>query len=192
MPTNREAKLTLILGAKGTGKTTLLDEIIKTAKERVLICTPDEIEWQQYTATQLLRPADFDFQGVRKFIFTNLGKKDFFNNGMRVNCFTRGFLVFDDCRLFFKGYEYEKEIFRNLIIRQRHKMRDIFLVAHGFKEIPPFFFTYTTDIILFRTTDDISARKKDLKDFDRMHSAQSRVNTKAQNEPHYFEYIKFT
>jgi len=188
---DREAKLTLILGAKGTGKTTLLETIIQSAKERVLICVPDEIEWQQYSATELLHPADFDFQDVKKFIFTNFSKKDFFNNGQRVNCFTRGFLIFDDCRLFFKGYEYEKEIFRNLIIRQRHKMRDIFLVAHGFKEVPPFFFTYTTDIVLFRTTDDLSARKKDLKDFDRMLATQVRVNAKAQKQPHYYEIIKF-
>ncbi|MDR2824794.1 MAG: hypothetical protein LBB41_06320 [Prevotellaceae bacterium] len=189
---NREAKLTLILGAKGTGKTTLLQTIISTAKERVLICTPDEIEWQQYEITELLRPSDFDFHDVKKFIFTNVDKKDFSVNGQRVNCFTRGFLIFDDCRLFFKGYEYEKEVYRQLIIRQRHKMRDIFLVAHGFKEIPPFFFTCATDIILFRTTDNIAARKKDLKDFDRMLAAQARVNAKAQTQPHHFEHIKFS
>jgi len=189
---NREAKLTIILGAKNTGKTTLLQQIISSLKERVLICSPDDIEWRQYSTTELLQPSDFDFDGVKKYIFTNLGKKDFFDCGMRVDCFTGGVLVFDDCRLYFKGYEYEKEIYRRFAIRQRHKMRDIFMVAHGFREVPPIFFSYATDIILFRTTDDITVRKKDLSDFDKLQAAQLRINARAQKEPHFFEIIKFS
>jgi len=70
-------------------------------------------------------------------------------------------------------------------------MLDIFAVGHGFNEVPPVFFTFCSDIFLFRTTDNIARRKNCLQNFELMEKAQAEVNQKAIKSPHFFKYIKF-
>jgi len=98
-------------------------------------------------------------------------------------------MVFDDCRAYLKAAT--TDAIHQLLVRRRQRMVDVIAVGHGFTEVPPVFFTFATDIILFRTADNIIRRKDCLKDFDIMVAAQRRVNQKAQSDPHYFEVIKF-
>jgi len=88
----RTAKLTIILGANGTGKTTLLRKVITAVDQRVLIVTPDDIEWGQYPDTSLTTASDFKFKGVRRHVFNSATTLD------RLHYFQNGILVFDDCR----------------------------------------------------------------------------------------------
>lgn len=184
---NRPAKLTLIIGTNYTGKTTLERHLIKSminAKQRVLVVVPDDIEFPELEYANLELPQKYTSE-ARKVVFEikhtlPLIRKNF--NGP-------GAVFFEDCRSFTRA-QLDDEL-HGLIIRRRQKMIDIFAVGHGFTEIPPKFFTFATDIILFRTTDNIISRKDVIKDFDRMAEAQARVNKKAINDPHYFEIIKY-
>lgn len=180
----RAAKLTIILGTNGTGKTTLLQSIINRSHYRALIVTPDGAEWLQYPENKLLTPEDFTFTGVNRHIFNpysgSLNYLPYFSNGT---------LIFDDCRSYLKAKTEDK--IHDILIRRRQRMIDIFAVGHGFNEVPPVFFTFCSDIFLFRTTDNIVRRKDCLKDYKRMQEAQMRINKKAQKEPHYFEHIEF-
>jgi ABC-type Mn2+/Zn2+ transport system ATPase subunit len=182
----RPAKLTIILGTNGTGKTTLLENVLLNSDQKSLVVTPNDIEWQNYEAVDLNTASDFNYTGIRRHIF-NPDKK----NGTltRLEYFKRGVLVFDDCRAYL-GAQTDERI-RQLIICRRHRMIDVFAVGHGFTEVPPVFFTFATDIILFRTTDNIIRRKNFLKDFELMERAQHRVNQKTKTETHYCEHIKF-
>jgi hypothetical protein len=189
----REAKLTIVLGATGTGKTTIIDDIIKKSKQRALICTPSGVEWNQYPDSELLLPADFQFSGIRRFVFPPLlSTKEFTGIMKRLDCFTNGFLVFDDCRMYFQSNELTNKTLRLFLGRKRQKMIDIFAVGHGFTEVPPMFFTFATDILLFRTADNIERRKSCLKDYDAMVKAQREVNQKAKTSPYFVKYLKFS
>jgi hypothetical protein len=181
----RPAKMTIILGTNGTGKTTLLENILQNSGQKSLVITPDDIEWQGYDLVELDKPDDFVYSGIRRHIFSpakNVGTLD------KIEYFKKGILVFDDCRAYLHAATDER--IRQLIIRRRQRMVDVFAVGHGFTEVPPVFFTFSTDIILFRTTDNIARRKDCLKDFDKMAEAQARVNKKAAKNPHYYERIK--
>jgi len=187
----RASKLTILLGFNGTGKTTLLADVLERSGQKTLVITPDDIEWQDYEAVELTRPDDFIYTGVRRHIFNPGSKGKNKKDGTldRLEFFKKGSIVFDDCRAYL-GSATDDRI-RQLIIRRRQRMVDVFAVGHGFNEVPPVFFTFATTIILFRTVDNITRRKNCLKDYDKMAEAQKRVNKKAETDPHYFEVIKF-
>jgi len=183
----RAAKSTIILGANGTGKTTVLQQILTQSNEKSLVITPDDAEWRNYQEVELKQPDDFLYTGIRRHIFNPAKKTGTLD---RIHLFKMGKLVFDDCRSYLEAGTDIR--IRNVLIRRRQRMVDVFAVGHGFTEVPPVFFTFATDIILFRTADNITRRKDCLKDFDKMVEAQRRVNEKAKKDPHYFEIIKFS
>lgn len=187
----RTAKLTVILGFNGTGKTTILERILKESGQKSLVVTPDDIEWRGYDAVELRRSDEFVYDGIRRHIYTPGTKKKGARDCTldRLEYFLNGSIVFDDCRAYL-GSSTDDRV-RQLIIRRRQRMVDVFAVGHGFNEVPPVFFTFATTIILFKTVDNISRRKNCLKDYERMEAAQKRVNEKAKKDPHYFEVIKF-
>ena len=180
---NRAAKLVLVIGTNGTGKTTILKNIIQNSLERSLIITPDCVEWLEYEENKLKTKADYFFEGINRHIYLEDSLK-------KIDKYTRGTLIFDDCRSYLKASTAQEV--RNLIIRRRQRQIDIFAVGHGFTEIPPVFFTFATDIILFRTTDNIIRRKDCLKDYEAVLQLQQRINKKSVEDPHYYEILKFS
>ena len=188
--TERPAKLTLIIGTNGTGKTTVQKDILEFLyKEdpenfKALIVTPDPIEWRDCEDVELSQKSDFVFRGVRRHIYDpELTLK-------RLEGFKRGYLMLDDCRAYLKAST--TNAIYQLITRRRQRMVDVFAVAHGFTQVPPVFFAFATDIILFRTVDNIAKRRNDLNDYDRIKIAQARINKKAEKDPHYCEHITFS
>ena len=81
-------------------------------------------------------------------------------------------------------------ILLDILIRRRQKMIDICYVGHGFTQIPPAFFTFSTHFALFKTIDNIDRRRDCIQNFDEMKAAQERVNAAALKNPHYHEIIK--
>jgi ABC-type taurine transport system ATPase subunit len=184
----RTAKLTIILGFNGTGKTTLLENLLLANERRSLIITPDDSEevWLKYPENDLKTKDDFLFTGIQRHIFNP--KKEF-GTLANLKYFKKGIIIFDDCRGYLKAATAEE--IRQLLIRRRQRMVDVFAVGHGFTEVPPVFFTFASDFILFRTVDNIRKRKDCLKDFDRMASETEAVNRAAVKNPHFCKHIKF-
>jgi hypothetical protein len=177
--------MTVILGANGTGKSTLLNEILTKSGQRALVVTPYDVEWLQYPANELKTPADFQFTGIQRHIFN-----PYADSLARTGCFSNGALVFDDCRNYFNAAT--DNTIHALLIARRQRMLDVFAAGHGFTEVPPVFFTFSTDIILFRTADRIDRRKDCLRNFDLMCAAQERINQKARTNPYYYEHLKIS
>jgi len=180
---NRKTKLVLIIGYNGTGKSTFVQKIIDNATKRVLICTPHDVEWLQYDLIKSNKELVY-FEGVKRIIVFD--KNDLENV---FKYYRGGLIVFDDCRVYFGSYT--DPIIRKLLIERRQKMLDIVAVGHGFTEIPPSFFTFASELVLFRTKDNILRRKGVLNDFEALQKQQNEINEIATKEPYFYRIIKF-
>jgi GTPase SAR1 family protein len=184
----RKAHHIIITGTNGTGKTTLLRQIVKEAivqGRRALIITPDPVEWRDVEEIQpdstLLRRGGF--MGVKKIVYFSESEtlspiSDHYFDGL---------LIFDDCRAYFGANTHP--ILKKIFIRRRQNMRDIIIVAHGFTDIPPQYYTYTTMFILFKTVDNIQKRKSTIVNYEKIKIIVERVNKKALINEHYKEII---
>jgi len=162
--------MTVLLGTNGTGKTTTLKGILENSGKRGLIITPDDREWTEYPITELREgvKSDFLYTGIRRHIWnpkTTMGVLKYFQNGI---------IVFDDCRAYLRANT--SEDIHQLMIRRRQRGVDIFAVGHGYTEVPPVFFTFATDFILFLTRDNIERRKYVIRDFDAVKHKTDEVN----------------
>lgn len=182
----RQTILTIVLGYTGTGKSTFVKKMVKNElagpRRRALIVTPDDREWPGVDYFNMRFPERLgQFVGVRKIIYQK-GLLDVIKEN-----FKRGLLIFDDCRAYMKAVTDEE--LHYLLIRRRQNEFDMVAVGHGFTEVPPKFFTFATNIVLFQTKDNIAKRKDDLRDYEKMVKAQGYINRKALNDKHYHEVI---
>lgn len=185
----RDAKMIIILGFNGTGKSTLLRQYIelelrRSKKAKALVVTPDDREFRDFPDTGLISAHHASFQGAKRHIYdeerTLPMLRDHYKNGL---------LAFDDCRAYFGAAT--KDDLRTLMIRRRQQQIDIFACGHGFTEVPPRFFTFATEIILFWTKDNIKSRQDVLHNYHEMVEAQERINRIATTQDkHYYEILK--
>lgn len=186
----RQTKRTLIIGAPGTGKTTLLHRILAQSGQRTLVITPYMVEWTEtdangqelYPELHDLRPSNLFFTGIRRHVFRPRYTLE------HLNSFRRGIIVFDDCRGYFKANLDEK--IHSLLLGTRQNMIDVFAVAHGFREVPPVFFTFATDYILFRTEDNLDRRASDIRCIDTVRRMQELVNRNSVQNPFTYQWFK--
>ena len=185
---NRNAKCIVVAGARGTGKTTFIKEMLKGCKSNAIVCTPHVYEWDFLDDTDLKTFRELKFAGAKRHIIKPKYTLE------RLKFLVNGHVFFDDCRNFLPFNPNSKEgvDFIQFLIDGRHKAVDFIVVAHGFTQISPCFYPYIDDIILFRTTDNLQLAKNKILYFDELKALQTRVNAKAKKEPHYCEHIKFT
>lgn len=182
---HRKTEQIIILGHNGTGKSTLVGELIKKAASvgrRSLIITPDPVEWSEVEEMNAKASDIRNFTGIRKIVFESeketLPPLRYYNNGI---------LIFDDCRAYFPAQVHPD--LKYLFIRRRQLMLDLVLVGHGFTDIPPKYYTNSSKYILFKTVDNITSRKPVLARFEELKNAQARINKKALKNPYYKEVI---
>lgn len=171
--------MTVLLGTNGTGKTTAVKNIAKLSGQRVLVITPDDREWTEYPLTELRsgHSEDFQFAGIRRHIWNDkhtLKMLQYFQNGL---------IIFDDCRAYLRASTADE--IRQLLIRRRQRNVHIMVSGHGFTEVPPVFFTFATDFILFFTRDNIKRREAYIRNFEAVQNKQEEVNAIAKGlKPH--------
>lgn len=186
----RQTKRTLIIGAPGTGKTTLLHRILASCGQKTLVITPYMNEWTETDANGVelypelsdLRASNLYFNGIRRHVFRPKYTLE------HLYKFRRGIIVFDDCRGYFKANLDEK--IHALMLGTRQNMIDVFVVAHGMREVPPVFFTFATEYILFRTEDNLDRRASDIRCIDKVRHMQSLVNSSSVQNPYYYQWFK--
>lgn len=189
----RAAKCTIVLGFNGTGKTTYLRNTLNAlwlaahkagGRLKILVVTPDDAEWTQYPENLLYSPDDFVFDGIQRHIWDDQ------RTPALLEYFKNGIIVFDDCRCYFKD-NLDPRI-TELLIRRRQRAVDVFAVGHGFTTVPPKFFTYYSDAVLFKTVDNIDRRKDCITNFDYFKRKQAEVNERSKRDAHYHIRIKNT
>lgn len=183
----RQPKNITILGTNGTGKTTFVKKLVlnelKKKDSHVLVVVPDDMEWVTLPWVHpRFKHRVSSYVGARKVIYEP-GLLEIIDRN-----FTEGMLVFDDCRAYFKAAT--DPVLQRILIRRRQKELDIVVVGHGFTQVPPAFFTFTTHYALFKTVDNIDRRKDCIQNFPMMVEAQARINKMAEKDPHYHEVIK--
>jgi energy-coupling factor transporter ATP-binding protein EcfA2 len=192
----RQSRCTIILGTNGTGKSTLTRKIIDRIKGRSVIVIDFEGFERTWRSFPTINPTPKTLTALGKkarkvkIILAQYDRIEVLNNLYKYahNCI----IVFDDCRLYLKANT--DEHIEKILIRRRQRMFDLFFVAHGFTEVPPRVYTFTSHLILFRTEDSVSRRRENLKDYPKALEAQKNVNQIAKKDgpnPHYCEEVVF-
>jgi GTPase SAR1 family protein len=182
MATNKQPLSIILLGAPGAGKSTWLRKYIRTMQiqynRRALIVSPHDGEHTDVPLRNLADPAAFGFKKVIRSIYDKETTIKQINRHL-----TDCILVFDDCRNYLSSAITDE--FHELMISRRQRNIETITVAHGFTEVPPKVFTFSTHIALHRTTDNIKRRKDVILNYPRMVEAQKEVNKIALKNPHY-------
>lgn len=175
----------IIVGINGTGKTSFVKNILEhtvNAKNRALIVTPDPSEWRQVEEVSGREIATF--KGIRKIIYHGDCMDEiqtYYSNGM---------LVFDDARVYIHAQS--DDFMQWLQIRRRQVGVDFFCMFHGLTQVPPVFFTFCTNLVLFYTKDNIKRRAEyvDEADFQAIQDAKARIAKKVEDgNPYYYEIL---
>lgn len=175
----------ILVGINGTGKTTFIKRMLErtvTESNRALIVTPDPAEWR--AVTEVSGTAITRFKGVRKIIYHRGCMSEI------QQYYTNGSLVFDDARVYIHAQS--DDFMQWLQIRRRQVGVDLFCNFHGLTQVPPVFFTFATNIILFYTKDNIKRRAEyvDEQDFAEIQAAKARIAKRvADGDKYAYEII---
>lgn len=178
----RKTQLNLVVGINGTGKTTYIkDNIVGTKK--ALIVTPDLCEWRQLPEVRTAEEIRF-LQTPARMIYTGPETLETIKQS-----FFGGLLVLDDAMAYLT--EQTPDTMQYLYIRRRQFGIDIFIVAHGLRQLPPKCFTFGSFLILFATTENFSTRKRELQPelYEKIIKAQNEINRECENGNPYCNKI---
>ena len=183
MTMKRKTELNLVVGVNGTGKTTFLEKEVLSKYKKALVLTPDNSEWK---TLPVVRADELKFfNGIGKMIYT--GPEILTTISRR---FYGGALILDDALAYLN--EQTPATMQYIYIRRRQFGIDIYLVAHGLRQIPPKAFSFASWLILFNTVENFSSRKKEIIPslYDSIIESQQRIRNRVLNgEPYYKEYI---
>ena len=179
----RKTELTLIVGVNGTGKSTFIANTVLSVGKRGLVVTPDGAEWRQLPliGVEQLRT----FTGQARLIYEGPETLEAIKNN-----YSGGTLVLDDAMAYLN--EQTPAMLQYIYIRRRQFGIDVYIVAHGLRQIPPKCFTFASYLILFNTVENFVSRKKDVYPelFDKIVTTQAAIKKKVEaGDPYYYKII---
>jgi hypothetical protein len=175
----RQSLFIIIVGTNGTGKTTVLRNLVNTNR-RLLVIDPDGMEWGDLPEIKLSQVAMMTPTAKARVIGPSPEELD-----MLIN-FENGNLVLDDCRYYVKSRI--EESVRKTLVRRRQKSIDVYAVGHSLSEIPPTFWVFCTHLILFKTRDNAARVKQNIPKYQELEKVHiPEINRHADH--HYYRII---
>ncbi len=153
----RKTQLNLVVGINGTGKTTWIrNNVVEKDRRKVLVVTPDTAEWRQLPTVR--SGAEIrSMQGAARIIYQGPETLEAIKNN-----FFGGALVLDDAMAYLT--EQTPATMQYIYIRRRQFGIDVYIVAHGLRQLPPKCFTFGSFLVLFFTTENFARRKNELQE----------------------------
>lgn len=177
----RKTHLDLVVGINGTGKTTFLRQNVVERSRKALVVTPDEAEWRFLPTVSTAREI-YNLQGAARLVCDGSEEQLL----MVTHSFYGGALVFDDAMAYLQ-FGSTSPVMRYVYIRRRQYGVDIYLVAHGLRQVPVQAFTFGSHLILFATTENFAPRRRELDPdtYDRIALAQQQLRTRCAHGDRY-------
>lgn len=173
------------MGINGTGKTTWLRRQVVDRIPKALILTPDGAEWRHVPQVRTAEEVR-SLTGHARIIYEGPHTLETIQHN-----YYGGALILDDAMAYLT--EQTPATMQYIYIRRRQFGIDVYIVAHGLRQLPPKCFTFGSFLILFATTENFSTRKKELQEelFEKILTAQRRLNTLCQRgDPYQYDIIK--
>lgn len=188
---SRSAEFTEIIGQPRCGKTTFLlntiNDLVKNG-DRALIIDPDGAEpaWFKFP---IIEKSSFDpeFKGIKVMQYEDDETFDFLLDQMQTGKLKNLNLVLDDANVYAESHI--EQPLKTILRRKRQYMVDIWATAHGYTDVPPKFFTFITQYVLFETSDEIDRRKKEIPSFEKHLEIKRRVDLTNKKTPYYKEFF---
>ena len=178
----------IIVGQKGTGKTTLSKKLLEQSKvPKKLVFDPTGQEaWQSYPR---INPAHLPYwkKGAKR-----LFEEDTEEMLRLINQHVRDtFIVFDDASAYI-DFIVKTEI-KSLLTRNRHHNNDLIYIFHSLRLVPVRLYEYASHLILFKTNDsEKHLRKLDkVPQIEEIIKAYELVQRESEKNPHYCIGIEF-
>ncbi|PHN06153.1 ATP-binding protein [Flavilitoribacter nigricans] len=172
--TVRQSQVTIILGKNGTGKSTLVEKIIKGVGGRTIAVTMNGIPeiWEPYPIIDPARKDSWKFEkGIRQVVYMQHEKETFRHIYWH---FRKGNLVLDDCRSYISSNIDHDKYLKRLLIDFRHLMLDVYFIAHSPTQLPKQVWTFYSNAFIGAT--DALLNTKEIDSYQRIIEAQRAVN----------------
>lgn len=180
----RKTELNIVVGINGTGKTTFIKDKILNINNKNLVVTPDGAEWKHLP---LIKSGD-EIRNLKtnaRIIYEDTNTLEL------IKCnYSGGTLILDDAMAYLN--EQTPSIMQYIYIRRRQFGIDLYIVAHGLRQLPPKVFTFASWLFLFNSVENFTSRKKEILPelFNKITTAQERINKQVvTGNPYYYEII---
>lgn len=176
----RNAKITALVGARGTGKSTKANAIIsaRTKQEEGKVLIIDTIDHQGYQHIERIIPSELPYfkKGVARMYGSNIEEM---LNAVSESYYN-GLLVIEDSRKFL-GWTL-KDTHRAMLIDSKQKGVDILLMFHSFGQFIREITDFIDYIVIFHTQESLQRVKTKI-DFENVVEAWKKV----QESPNKYE-----
>lgn len=167
--TERINYISLIVGRRGSGKTSYLKQLIKGYPKRVLIV--DTLDHPAYRGYQIITP-DMLYRwksGVKRIVISDLDEVLRQINDQLTNAM----IVFEDATKYFRG-NLPKEVIA-FIYDSKQKNLDLVFMYHGFKKIVPELLDNANTLTVFKLNENIEKYEYKIPDYSIVQSIAQRV-----------------
>lgn len=178
-------EITLIVGRRGTGKTTAQRKILmENRKKSLVVDTFPHPSWSDHPIVEIDKLKYWKAGNYRIILGSN--ESDFETDLVKIGQYANNCnIVFEDARKYF-SHSVPKQVER-IIIDSKQKNVDVYIMYHSLSQVPKYLREMYDNLILFKTGDapDVYRRFSNYAEIEAVHS-----RVMAHQSNYYCEVIK--